>query len=80
LVEATDRYRERLYGWLEAQVAGPFILGESLSALDIYVAVLVAWRPGMQWFQQNTPRLAKVAALTREIPQIGEVMGRNGWL
>jgi hypothetical protein len=34
----------------------------------------------MQWFQTNTPRLAKAAALTREIPPITEVMGRNGWV
>jgi GST-like protein len=80
LVEATDRYRERLYGWLEEQVTGPFILGERLSALDIYIAILVAWRPGMQWFQTNTPRLAEVAALTRAIPQIREVTRRNGWV
>jgi GST-like protein len=79
LVATTDQYRERLYKWLEEQVAGPFILGESISALDIYIAVLVAWRPRMQWFQLNTPRLAEVATLTRTIPKIHEVMKLNGW-
>jgi GST-like protein len=80
LVESTDRYREQLYKWLEEQVTEPFVLGESISALDIYTAVLVAWRPRLQWFQQNTPKLAKVSELTRKIPAIEKVIKLNGWL
>lgn len=80
LVAATDRYRERLYKWLEGQVSGPFMLGDSISALDIYIAVMVTWRPRIEWFQLNTPKLAKVAELTRETPPIDNVMKLNGLL
>ncbi len=80
LVSATDQYRERLYRWLEEQVTEPFVLGEEISALDIYIAVMVAWQPRFQWFQMNTPKLASVAERTRKMPPIEEVMNRNGLL
>jgi GST-like protein len=80
LVAATDRYRERLYELLEGQVTGPFILGDRISALDIYIAVMVTWRPRIEWFELNTPKLAKVAELTRQTPPIDNVMKLNGLL
>ncbi len=77
LLASTDRYREALYHWLEDQVAGPFVLGDQSCALDIYIAVMVAWRPGGPWFKQNTPKLVKIAERTRQIPAINAVMAAN---
>ncbi len=77
LVASTDRYREALYRWLEDQVAGPFVLGDQACALDIYIAVMVAWRPHRPWFEQNTPKLVKIAEQTRQIPSINAVMAAN---
>ena len=79
LKDATDRYRERLYSWLEEQVGEPFVLGKDVCALDIYVAVLVAWLPRLPWFQQNTPKLAGIAERTRSLPPVAHVMKLNGW-
>ena len=77
LVASTDRYREMLYRWLEEQVAEPFVLGDEPCALDIYVAVMVAWRPRTPWFEQNTPKLMRIAERTRQVPPIAAVMVAN---
>ena len=77
LVAATDAYRERLFVWLEGQVVGPYILGEKLSALDCYAAVMVGWRPRLPWFREHTPKLFAAAELMRRHPQLGAVMAAN---
>ncbi len=79
LDDATARHRERLYLWLEEQVTGPFVLGTDVSALDVYVAVLVAWRPRPEWFRRNTPGVARVAERTRQLPPVAGIMKLNGW-
>ena len=78
LVESSNRYREDLWRWLETQIEGPFVLGERPSALDAYIAVMVAWRPRMDWFRANTPKLAAVAERARALPAIAPVIERNG--
>lgn len=79
LDDATARYREKLYLWLEEQVSEPFVLGTRVTALDIYIAVLVAWRPRLEWFRRNTPKIAQIAERTRLLPPVAEVMSLNGW-
>ena len=79
LDDATARHRERLYLWLEEQVTEPFVLGNDVSALDVYVAVLVAWRPRAAWFRRNTPGVARIAERTRQLPPVAAVMRLNGW-
>ena len=77
LVASTNRHRETLYRWLEGQVAEPFVLGDEPCALDIYIAVMVAWRPRAPWFEQNTPKLMRIAERTRQLPPVSAVMAAN---
>ena len=77
LEASTHRYRETLYRWLEDQVAEPFALGDEPCALDIYIAVMVTWRPRAPWFDQNTPKLMRIAERTRRTPPIAAVMAAN---
>ena len=79
LDESTARHRERLYLWLEDQVTEPFVMGDDVCVLDVYLAVLVAWRPGSAWFHRNTPKIARVAERTRQLPPVANVMKLNGW-
>jgi len=79
LVSATDRHRESLLLWLEDQVREPFVLGESVSALDIYVAAMSTWRPREPWFSENAPKLVRIANRTRSLPALCDVMRLNGW-
>ena len=77
LVDATDAYRETLLLWFEQQVAGPYVLGERLSALDCYVAVMVGWRPRLAWFGEHAPRLLAAAELTWQHPRLCGVVAAN---
>ncbi len=78
LVAATDAHRERLYRWLEDQVAGPYVLGAQPSALDCYAAVMIDWRPRRDWFARYTPRLYVAALAMRRDPRLAAAMARNG--
>lgn len=77
LTNATNAHRERLYRWLEEQVVGPYVLGEQASALDCYAAVMIDWRPGREWFADNTPRLFAAAKLMRRDLRLAAVMAHN---
>jgi len=77
LTDATNAHRERLYRWFEEQVVGPYVLGEQASALDCYAAVIIDWRPGREWFADNTPRLFAAARSMRRDPRLAAVMARN---
>ncbi|GAA3266514.1 glutathione S-transferase family protein [Sphingomonas yabuuchiae] len=77
LTAATNAHRERLYRWLEEQVVGPYVLGEQASALDCYAVVMIDWRPGREWFAENTPRLFDAAQLMRRNPKLAAVLAHN---
>jgi len=78
LRERTDRHRERLWGMVEAiPPAAPWFLGASLTALDIYVAVMTHWRPRRAWFAQHCPRLHAIAVALDGEPRLRGVWARN---
>ena len=68
---------QRLYAILDATARTPWFLGDRFSALDIYVAVMTRWRPGRQWFAENTPQLHAIATRADAIPQLQAVWSRN---
>ena len=72
-----DDYRKRLYSVLEDQADAPWFLGERLSAIDIYAAVLTHWEPGREWFEEHTPKLVAIAAATKDVEGLQEVWQRN---
>jgi GST-like protein len=74
---AVDDYAKRLYGQLDAAAGAPWFLGNRFSALDIYIAVLMHWRPRGAWFAAHTPRLAAIAQLTEAEPALATVWARN---
>lgn len=74
---AVGEYAKRLYGLLEDQARGPWFLGDRLSALDIYIAVMSRWRPGRAWFAANTPKLVAIATAAEGLPRIKEAWARN---
>ena len=75
---STDTYRENLWRGLESDVgADNWVLGEELSALDIYVAVMTHWRPRRAWFARECPRLSAIATRVDEHPILGAVLRRN---
>lgn len=76
---STDEHRKVLLGFLETQAKGPYFLGKTLSALDLYLWILATWRPGKDWLAVNCPKLTAIAAKTAEHPACRKVMRRNGY-
>ena len=74
---STDRHRQALWLQVEAAARGPWFLGERRSAIDLYVAVMVNWRPGRKWFTANTPKLVAIANAAAAIPKVAAVLERN---
>jgi GST-like protein len=77
LVEAVGAWRKTLWTQFESEVSAPHVLGERLSALDIYVAAMVHWRPRRAWFDANAPKLAAIADKARAHPAIAAAIDRN---
>jgi GST-like protein len=72
-----DTYARRLWTQVEAAARSPYFLGETCSALDIYLAVMTRWRPGPAWFSENAPLLASAAQRAAELPAVAPVIARN---
>ncbi|WP_346827526.1 glutathione S-transferase family protein [Serratia inhibens] len=72
LEESIGPYRQQL--WLQFSAAasdvGPWFLGKTFSALDLYVAVMCNWRPGRRWFQQHCPQLIAIAGRVEQLAQL----------
>ena len=77
LRESTDRHRCGLWLQVEEAAKGPFFLGEAMSAIDLYVAVMTHWRPGRKWFAANTPKLVAIAERTSATPGVADVVRKN---
>lgn len=77
LREATDRHRLALWQQVEEAAKAPWFLGERMSALDLYIAVMTNWRPGRKWFAANTPKLDAIAKKAAATEKVAEVIKRN---
>jgi GST-like protein len=75
---ATDEHRKKLWSYFAAQLpCKPWVLGEGFSALDLYVAVMIAWRPGNAWFMEQAPALVKIADRVAAMDKLRPVWSNN---
>ena len=74
---ATDAYAQRLWRQVNGEAGAPYFLGERFSALDIYIAVMMRWRPKRGWFEIETPKLFAIARHADQIPELRPVWTRN---
>lgn len=78
LVANVDSFRQSLWLQMEGQLgSGDWVLGDRPSALDLYVAVMVHWRPRPAWFREHCPRLSAIAERASSMPALAPVMARN---
>ena len=77
LRESTDRHRQVLWKQMEEVAGAPWFLGERMTALDLYVAVMTNWRPGRKWFVANMPKLEAIARAAAALPKVAAVLERN---
>lgn len=59
---------------------GPFLLGEKLSAADIYAAMLIGWAPDVEALLKAQPALARLYNGVASRPAIAPVWHRNGMI
>ena len=78
LAERVDAFRHSLWRQFEAEVGeGPWVLGESPTALDLYVTVFSHWRPRRPWLAEHCPKLHALALHAERLPALAPVMARN---
>lgn len=77
LRESTDEHRMSLWRLVEGAVRGPWFLGETPSALDLYVSVMTRWRPQRPWFAEHCPRMHAIAIAVDADPRLTSVWATN---
>lgn len=73
----TDAHRENLMRHLEAAAHAPWFLGNTMSGLDLYIWMLVQWRPRPDWYATHAPKLMAIAKQLQALPVTQAVMARN---
>jgi len=59
---------------MEAEVSpAPFLLGDTMTALDVYCAMVARFTPGAKWSAEHCPKIAGAARATEENPVVREV-------
>lgn len=74
---STDARRERCFAQLEAAAKGPWFLGDRLSIIDVYVAVMTRWRPRREWFAAHAPKLHAIATAVDADPRLRPLWDAN---
>jgi GST-like protein len=72
-----DAYAQRLWLAVEAAAGAPWFLGQRLTALDIYFAVMTRWRPRRDWFAAHAPRVLAAGERAAALEPVAPVMARN---
>jgi GST-like protein len=73
----SDEAREAMWRQVEAAAGTPWFLGDRFSALDLYIAAMVRWRPRPAWFAQHCPRVSAIADATRSLPGLQAIFNRD---
>jgi glutathione S-transferase len=69
---SADSYIKRHYRIIEAEIAGPFLLGDHMTMADLYLWMLAAWMEP-DWLEANCPKVARIAATIRARPLIAPI-------
>jgi GST-like protein len=77
LRRSTDEHRQAMFREIEKVTRAPWFLGSQLSALDLYIAVMVHWRPRQAWFAEHCPRLSAIGVAVATDPRLAGVWKTN---
>jgi GST-like protein len=80
LLHQANERRKQMWRVIDAAfkgAPGPYMLGNSMSLLDVYVAMMSHWDPRGGWFLENCHNLAGAVRATEKHPVIREVWRRN---
>ncbi|MGU3412529.1 hypothetical protein ACLBW0_02555 [Enterobacteriaceae bacterium C34A] len=51
--------------------------GDNVTLLDAYIVVMRTWRPRIEWFAENTPRLSAIADHIAQREELQAVLRNN---
>lgn len=74
---ALQRLKDAWLAFEERIEPSPYLLGATLSALDVYVAMISRWRPGRAWIVEHCPKAIVAVAETERDPVVAAVWARN---
>lgn len=77
LRRTSDAAREAMYRQMEGAAGAPWFLGARFSAIDLYLAAMVSWRPRRAWFAAECPKLDAIATRARALPALAAIWARN---
>lgn len=69
--------RKKMWKWVEQQARTPYFLGSGFSAIDIYLAVMRHWDPGLDWFEKECPKIAAIGNAIESEPHLEELFAQN---
>jgi GST-like protein len=72
----TDAHRIHLYEQLEREAGAPWFLGDTFSAIDLYLRPMSFWRPGREHWEASLPRLFAISERVGEMPSMAAVEAR----
>ncbi|MGH6859322.1 MAG: glutathione S-transferase family protein [Phyllobacterium sp.] len=75
--QAVDDHRMQLWSHVEEVADTPCFLGNDFSAIDLYIAVMRHWRPGLKEFGRAFPKLNEIGATVARDALFSEVLQRN---
>ncbi|MBA8902280.1 glutathione S-transferase family protein [Phyllobacterium sp. P30BS-XVII] len=75
--DSLEEYRLSLWKNVEEVADEPWFLGENFSAIDLYLAVMRNWRPGLGAFNSHFPKLAAIADKIGKEPAFAEILDRD---
>ena len=78
-IEASARVgMDRSFGLVnDALDPGPYLLGETFSAVDVYLWMLAKWHPDTTQLFADNPRIAKLMDLVEARPAVAKVWAEN---
>ncbi len=77
LREATDDHRKSLWRYAESWAGTPWFLGDTFSAIDLYLWPMTWWRPGRDWFKTEAPKILAIGLKVEAMPELAEVKARQ---
>jgi GST-like protein len=72
-----DAYAQRLWLAVEMATGAPWFLGQRLSALELYFAVMTRLRPRRDWYAEHAPRILAAGERAAALEAVVPVMARN---
>lgn len=70
---ATDDHRKSLWRYIESWTGEPWFLGDTFSAIDLYLWPMTWWRPGRDWFKTEAPKILAIGLKVEALPELKKV-------